>query len=544
MRTSRIPSLAALGLLIITTASAGPEYPLRVADEARQVLDANGEPQFFAAASTWHLAMRISREDVERVLDDRAGKGFNSLLLMLMVPDGYYGAVDNFYGDAPFDLSGDFSTPNAAYFDHVEWVLDAADARGMTVFLAPAYLGFDCGPEGWCAEMQAAGVDAMRNWGRWVGQRFVDQANIVWVQGGDADASVYGVEELVDAVAEGILEVDSTHLHTAHCARNLSGEDCYDRPWLDINSTYSDCQLVTADLRQSYQSSSARPYIFIEGRYEFEEDGTDECIRYQSHAALLGGAVGNFYGSRDIWCFEPGWEATLDSKGSRDLAHYHELLQSRPWELLNPDFHHFVVKEAFGTIGEPDYVSAAYTSDGNSILAHVPNGAQITVSLAAMAGLLSEAWWFDPQTGDAQPVGNFPTFGERYFKPPSNDDWVLIVDNVAEDLPNPWEDPVATAGSSSAPTVRFDASAAVPNPFNPRTTLRFSLATPATVRLSIFNGQGRLVRRLLQEERGAGPHRVLWDGKNDVGASVTSGVYFAQLEAAGSRDTAKLVLIR
>jgi hypothetical protein len=83
-----------------------------------------------------------------------------------------------------------------------------------------------------------------------------------------------------------------------------------------------------------------------------------------------------------------------------------------------------------------------------------------------------------------------------------------------------------------------------PNPFNPRTEINFSLASKAPVRLEVFNIMGQVVRTLVNEERSAGSYQVAWDGLNDTGESVTSGVYFYKLNAGDFTETRKMVLVR
>lgn len=85
---------------------------------------------------------------------------------------------------------------------------------------------------------------------------------------------------------------------------------------------------------------------------------------------------------------------------------------------------------------------------------------------------------------------------------------------------------------------------AYPNPFNPRTTLHFALPRAARVELVIYDPRGRRVRELFAGELGAGDHRFVWDGRDDGGRGTATGVYLAQLRAAGAARTAKLSLLR
>jgi len=85
---------------------------------------------------------------------------------------------------------------------------------------------------------------------------------------------------------------------------------------------------------------------------------------------------------------------------------------------------------------------------------------------------------------------------------------------------------------------------ASPNPFNPVTTVTYKAPADASVRLAIYNVAGRLVRTLVEGEVGTGHRTVVWDGRDDRGAEVESGVYFCLMEADGFRDTAKMVLMK
>jgi hypothetical protein len=86
---------------------------------------------------------------------------------------------------------------------------------------------------------------------------------------------------------------------------------------------------------------------------------------------------------------------------------------------------------------------------------------------------------------------------------------------------------------------------ATPNPFNPRTDLRFDLPEPACVTLKVFDATGRLVRTLADsEQRTAGRHVLTWDGRNDGGRALASGVYLYRLEAGKLSATGKMVLLK
>jgi hypothetical protein len=83
-----------------------------------------------------------------------------------------------------------------------------------------------------------------------------------------------------------------------------------------------------------------------------------------------------------------------------------------------------------------------------------------------------------------------------------------------------------------------------PNPFNPQTNIEFSLAKEQNVNLTVFNLLGQEVRTLVGGNVAAGDHSVIWDGKNNQGADVPSGIYFYKLFTPDFSQTNKMVMLR
>jgi len=83
-----------------------------------------------------------------------------------------------------------------------------------------------------------------------------------------------------------------------------------------------------------------------------------------------------------------------------------------------------------------------------------------------------------------------------------------------------------------------------PNPFNPMTTISYELTTESHVRLTIYNVRGELVKTLMDETQLAGRHSLYWDGRDNRGVEVASGVYFLRLLSAQGELTRKMTLAR
>jgi len=219
---TRIKTLAVCAFAAATAFGAGP-YPVRTAPNHRYVVDQTGHPFLIQGDAPWSLISGLTKEEAELYLEDRRRKGFNSIIVNL-IEHKFHGPV-NRYGQAPFLVPGDFSTPNEAYFGHADWVIRKAGEKGIQVFLAPIYLGYIGTDEGWVEEALANGPAKCRAWGRYVGKRYAGFDNLVWLIGGDRNPA--GARDHVNAVAAGIKETDNRHLLTAHCHPENSAVDQY-----------------------------------------------------------------------------------------------------------------------------------------------------------------------------------------------------------------------------------------------------------------------------------------------------------------------------
>ncbi len=105
--------------------------------------------------------------------------------------------------------------------------------------------------------------------------------------------------------------------------------------------------------------------------------------------------------------------------------------------------------------------------------------------------------------------------------------------------------PTSVAGNPAGIPQQFELSENYPNPFNPTTTIRFTVAYKAqAVKLIIYDLLGRVVRVLADEIRTVGEHSVQWDGRNENGIRVASGTYLYKFEAKNFVDSKKMVMLK
>ncbi|MBU0982672.1 MAG: T9SS type A sorting domain-containing protein [candidate division Zixibacteria bacterium] len=120
---------------------------------------------------------------------------------------------------------------------------------------------------------------------------------------------------------------------------------------------------------------------------------------------------------------------------------------------------------------------------------------------------------------------------------------VDITDAIAADMHHRSLRPALLGGGAALPG-SYALHQNRPNPFNPSTTIDFALPQPSHVRVEVFNVLGRRVRTLLDGDLDVGEHMVLWDGMNDSGEGVSSGVYFYRLTADGFTSSKKMLLLK
>ena len=104
--------------------------------------------------------------------------------------------------------------------------------------------------------------------------------------------------------------------------------------------------------------------------------------------------------------------------------------------------------------------------------------------------------------------------------------------------------PSAVQVETTTLPARFALEANTPNPFNPLTTIHFELDRAGSAALRIFSVSGALVRTLVQRQLPPGRYRAQWDGRDEQGRSVGSGVYIYRLTAGGRGLARKMSLLR
>jgi hypothetical protein len=351
------------------------------------------------------------------------------------------------------DGTYDLSKPNEAYFARADAILRLAQQYGFVVLLDPIETG------GWLGTMTANGVAKDRAFGQYLGTRYKDFPNIIWMSGNDYQGWGPGNDDYVTAVAQGIASTDPNHLQTVELNFFNSGslDDPAWAPIIRLDAAYTYDPTYKQVLKE--YNRSPMPVFMVEATYEFEQNtpsipfGSPLQLRKQEYWTLLsGGLGGQIYGNKYTWPFSrycPGrdpatgtcgdgagsWKAELDTPGANQMAYVNALFGSRHWWELVPDQNHTLVTAGLGTFGADDYVTAARTPDGKLAIAYLPAGQTITVDLTQLTGTVT-ARWYDPTNGTSTNINGspFPNAGTQQFTPPATnstgeDDWVLVLES-------------------------------------------------------------------------------------------------------------------
>ena len=110
-------------------------------------------------------------------------------------------------------------------------------------------------------------------------------------------------------------------------------------------------------------------------------------------------------------------------------------------------------------------------------------------------------------------------------------------------LEPPATNTAVTRETSGLP-IGFELGANYPNPFNPETVIPYSLPGPGPVELTIFDVRGAKVRTLVDQVLPGGSHATRWDGRNDAGQQVASGIYLYRLTISDAQQTERMTLVR
>ncbi len=435
---------------------------MRVSENRRYLVDASGKPFFYLADTAWRLLYCTDHAMADRYLRKRRDQGFSVFMTVLLSEVFGSESETNWFGHYAL-VDWDPSRPNEAFFEYVDWVVRRAGELGLVVGILPTWGEF-VGPLLHGRGPQCFTVDNAFAYGRFLGERYRDAPNVLWVLGGDRNPTEEPLVAIWRSMAAGIRAGDgSRHLMTYHPAprddldRFSSADWLPDEDWIDFNMLQTGTRIDRANyryIRRDYERTGrqAKPVLDGECRYEYSHErfwtrppsgrriGAHQ-VRKALYNALLSGAAGHTYGCRCVWNFyhvgtektrdtDLDWRQALDLEGAWQLRHARTLFERYPWFRIVPDFNGSVV--VFGQGDGGTYIPAAIADDRSFFLAYLPEPMPFQVNLDVLNAPARLAW-FDVRTGATRTISDLPLSGTLSITPiedGGDGDYVLIAEVV------------------------------------------------------------------------------------------------------------------
>lgn len=428
---------------------------LRVSGDKRYLVKDN-KPFFWLGDTAWELFHRLSREEADEYLKDRASKGYTVIQAVILAEfDGLQ--VPNFYGDLPL-VNRDPAKPNEKYFRHVDYIVNSAEKLGMYIGMLPSW--GDKWNKKWGIGPEVFTPQNARTFGEYVGRRYKNN-QIIWIMGGDRDCEKPVHFEIIRAMAEGLKKGDGgNHLFTFHPQGGKSSSDFFrEDAWVDfhMSQTGHSNQSLNYKYNQKHLAMKpAKPHLDGEPRYEDhpnkfnpQEHGwmDDFDARQCAWWSMLSGGFGHTYGNHNIWQFyteerkpvswaRTHWKVAIDHPGASQVSYMKRFLQQRPWQRLIPDTT-LVTSENKHDSG---HVVAAISQDNDFMMVYLPLGKKLTVSTSKIKSANLKAYWLNPRDGRSLLIGTMKNKNSHEFTPHSQgrgSDWVLLIEDPAKNFQVP-----------------------------------------------------------------------------------------------------------
>ncbi|MCS6775885.1 MAG: glycoside hydrolase family 140 protein [Chloroherpetonaceae bacterium] len=439
---------------------------LKVSDNRRFLVREDGTPFFYLGDTAWELFHRLNREEADRYLRDRAARGFTVIQAVALAElDGH--SVPNPYGHLPLiDLDPTRPAvqdgPNNDYWDHVDYIVDRANALGLLIGFLPTWGRYwhDGNPTLFTPENAEV-------YGEWLGRRYRDKG-LIWILGGDRGVDNETQAQILRAMARGLRRGDGgTHLITFHPPGGSgSAHWFHNEDWLDFNMRQNGHAVEFTGrydaTRADYDRTPVKPVMDGEPVYEdhpvdFKAPALGHTVaadvRRPLYWDLFSGAFGHTYGHHSVWqMWQPGrapinnplmpWYQALDQPGARQMRFGRLLMESRPFLTRIPDDSVIVADRVQTAIPGAGRYRMVATRDqqGTYAMIYTPAGRSFSVRMDCITGSNVKAWWYNPRNGRATLIGHFPNRGTQAFTPPDPGemlDWVLVLDDAARNYPPP-----------------------------------------------------------------------------------------------------------
>ena len=443
---------------------------LSVSENRQYLVHQDGTPFFWLGNTAWLLPERLNRDDVEFYLTREQEEGYNveQIQVLNAIPTfNVYGQPAN---DASFDFEAYTKPGTYGYWDHLDYIVDFAASQGI-------YIAMDCI---WGSQIEKMTPEKAAKYGQFLGNRYKDKPNIVWMIGGD----IMGDKGMAswDALARAIKAADPNHLMTFHPRGRTTSAWWYnDREWLDFNMFQSghrrygqrngDGDYTIKDnteednwrfVGMSWGDKSEqiagrevkgaqKPVIDGEPSYEDIPQGLhdfnaprwqDYDVRRYAYWAVFAGCFGHTYGHNSIMQFmrpgilgsfgaeKPWWEAMKDP-GYQQMKYLKWLMTSLPFTEGRCD------QSIIASPNGERYDRIIATRGTDYLLVYNYSGKPMQLDLTKISGKKKNVWLMNPANGSLHFLGEYEsqknvefTFDGAYLR--QSDRIVIAVDSAKD----------------------------------------------------------------------------------------------------------------
>jgi hypothetical protein len=428
---------------------------LKVTADGHSLQYEDGTPFFWLGDTGWELFHRLTKEEISKYLENRRKKGFDVIQAVILAEfDGL--RKPNQYGEVPL-INLDPTKPNEKYFELVDYTVQLALQKNMFMGLLPTW--GDKVTKLWGEGPVVFNENNSYIYGKWLGNRYKDYPNIIWILGGDRPPITDSVDyrPVWRAMAKGISDgANGKAIFTFHTwGGHSTSEYIHNEDWLSINTMQSGHGSghdvpVWKMIEHDYNLKPAKPTLDDEPNYEDHPvnpwpkwnpaNGYFRAydVRKQTYRSVFSGACGVTYGHHAMWQFfspredtinhaDRYWTEAIDRPGAFQVGYLRKLIESR--SVLNRIPDQSLIVQGQGKKGE--YSTAFRDSNNKYAMIYLPAGRKIAVNTSFVKTSQIKISWFNPKNSKIEKEAVLKKQNIMNFIPPSTgvgNDWVLIID--------------------------------------------------------------------------------------------------------------------
>ena len=408
-----------------------PAYPLptklKIDSSQRFLVRADGSPFVWIGDTFWRFSM-LTREQRIQLLDDRQSKGFN--VVMIRVGTGTKGEPAGFSGNLQ---------PIESHFQEMDHLVEEAKKRGMYVAIAA----------GWWYVVRDFDADALYKFGKFIGDRYKDDDNIIWLGPGESGShsrkqklDPHKLKSLVQGIRDGDTGNKLLTLHAdfqrgtslSNMSNLIDFKNWQTSQWCcpdDLPRKDSRNWTVWEAIAHDYEQSPTKPTFDAEAWYENTnlgggEPATPYNVRRRAYFTIFAGGFGHSYGAGGIWDATSNFSQALQYEGATHIGYLSQLLHA-----LGSDFLKLRPSQSMIVSGQSSnydqHIQATSANDGSYALVYTAGTSNFALDLSPLNVDSVSVMWFNPRTKALNHESAVTKGSQVNFTTPGKGDWVLVL---------------------------------------------------------------------------------------------------------------------